>query len=781
MGKLNGPRQDRKQLSWSYRNKKKQVKQNRPPPKATDNVQVQNKNARIIVRNLSFKVTDKDVRNLYEPFGEIEEIDLPRRPDGKLLGCGFVQFKRIEDASKAIFKTNKNEFLGRPINCTWAVSKAKFVEQLEQKKAAEKSQDNDKQNDTVNLDDTKNEVDDKEQTFEIVPNKNKIITNKITKNERKKMTPEERKQKKDELRKKRARIVVRNLSFKADENTLKEHFNKYGNIEEVKLLTRDDGKRAGVGFVQFERVQSAAMAIHYENMKSILERPIVVDWAVPKSKFVKSQQANDEDDNKNDIEIIDGVDDKNKEIKLDDPDEIKDEKSGDEDDDASVKEEDSEDEEDDDEDEEEEEDEDEDKKEAEVKEEKEPEKQERYRSHDVSEGKTVFIKNVPFSVKNDELKACMEQFGRVYYALVCMDPLTEHSKGTAFVKFLNAEDAEKCLAAGTELRLHDQVLDPHRALDSNDMKDPKSIKNQRSKDSRNLYLIKEGVILAGSPAAIDVSAADMARRLQLEQWKSQMLKNLNMFVSRIRLVVHNLPPTLGDAQFREICKKHAGPKAFITEARIMRDLKNPDANGIGPSKGFGFVAFSTHEDALKALRSLNNNPNIFTKASRPIVAFSIENRIMVNAKERRVQKSRDHNPLWQNKRKETSNDNNNDSTNDQSSKRPRYHEPNEVIEAIPEYSGVTSKPGRTKLRSKFNIKNQAELHKKVRQDQHKTRKFERKLKERQVNRQLSQKQIKPKQGSKKLSKEDVNLNKMIDSYKNKLSAPTPTKSKWYDN
>lgn len=56
-------------------------------------------------------------------------------------------------------------------------------------------------------------------------------------------------------------------------------------------------------------------------------------------------------------------------------------------------------------------------------------------SNDVHEGKTVFLKNVPFSLKNEELKNFMEQFGPVYYALICVDSLTEHSKGTAFVKF----------------------------------------------------------------------------------------------------------------------------------------------------------------------------------------------------------------------------------------------------------------------------------------------------------------------------------------------------------
>lgn len=57
-------------------------------------------------------------------------------------------------------------------------------------------------------------------------------------------------------------------------------------------------------------------------------------------------------------------------------------------------------------------------------------------SHDINEGKTVFLKNVPFDITNDELRAFLvEQIGPVYFAVVCIDRLTEHSRGTAFVKF----------------------------------------------------------------------------------------------------------------------------------------------------------------------------------------------------------------------------------------------------------------------------------------------------------------------------------------------------------
>ena len=46
----------------------------------------------------------------------------------------------------------------------------------------------------------------------------------------------------------------------------------------------------------------------------------------------------------------------------------------------------------------------------------------------------------------------------------------------------------------------------------------------------------------------------------------------------------------------------------------MRDLRNVDASGKGKSKEFGFVCFTSHENALHALRALNNNPDIFTPA-----------------------------------------------------------------------------------------------------------------------------------------------------------------------
>lgn len=64
---------------------------------------------------------------------------------------------------------------------------------------------------------------------------------------------------------------------------------------------------------------------------------------------------------------------------------------------------------------------------------------------------------------------------------------------------------------------------------------------------------------------------------------------------------------------------------FYFKTRVMRDLKNVDGKGIGKSKEYGFVTFKEHEDALHALRNINNNPQIFTESRVSIYIYVIIN------------------------------------------------------------------------------------------------------------------------------------------------------------
>lgn len=53
------------------------------------------------------------------------------------------------------------------------------------------------------------------------------------------------------------------------------------------------------------------------------------------------------------------------------------------------------------------------------------------------------------------------------------------------------------------------------------------------------------------------------------------------------------------------------PFEFFFQCRIMRDLQRVCSNGLGKSRGYGFVNFESHEDALNALAATNNNPEIY--------------------------------------------------------------------------------------------------------------------------------------------------------------------------
>ncbi len=59
--------------------------------------------------------------------------------------------------------------------------------------------------------------------------------------------------------------------------------------------------------------------------------------------------------------------------------------------------------------------------------------------------------------------------------------------------------------------------------------------------------------------------------------------------------------------------KARAPKAapVVRQAKVLRDAERTTSDGSQRSKGIGFVEFTQHEDALVALRQLNNNPDVF--------------------------------------------------------------------------------------------------------------------------------------------------------------------------
>ncbi|VDM95163.1 unnamed protein product [Onchocerca ochengi] len=242
------------------------------------------------------------------------------------------------------------------------------------------------------------------------------------------------------------------------------------------------------------------------------------------------------------------------------------------------------------------------------------------------------------------LREALLKFGNISLAIICCYVGSEHSKGTAFVHFETADGAEKCLSAIDQtpgVLIDGRRIFGYYALPRSEAaKIEKEKLSKKPKDKRNLYLLRAGFIRPGTTSAAGMSETDANKRARLAVAAREKLKNLHMFVSPTRLVIHNLPKSLTDKAFRSMCFIAAGnPDAKITECRIWRDRNKLDTSGEAVSRGFGFVNFSSHQDALSAMKHLNNNPDIFTKEKRPIVEFSIENLAALRLRESRLKKS----------------------------------------------------------------------------------------------------------------------------------------------
>ncbi|XP_064589507.1 RNA-binding protein 28 [Zonotrichia leucophrys gambelii] len=482
----------------------------------------------------------------------------------------------------------------------------------------------------------------------------------------------------------KARLILRNLSFQCSEEELRALFAPFGPVVELNLPRKPDGTPRGFAFVQLRNLREAAAALRGLNGTQLKGRPLAVDWAVAKDKYQGTQGApkTPEEEEKKGKK-------KEKEEEEEEEDEVKDEEDEEEEDEEDEEEEEEEeeekeaaqaprqtlkrgsgaraglghrkkkkveeDEEEEDEEEEEqeedeekdedEEDEDEEDEEDEDEEdeEEEPPRRRRQRPSDVAEGRTVFIRNLSFDTEEEELEESLAKFGGLCYVRLVLHPNTGTPKGSAFAQFETPEGAQKCIQAAQEgpegggLRLGGRQLRVDPALSREQARGLPAGSARPRGGTRNLYLAREGAIRPGSLAAEGVSDSDMAKRARFEEQKRRRLQDPNVAVSRTRLCLHNLPKALDSARLRALLRKtlrgSSGAAPCIKECRVMRELR-----GQGKSLGFAFVEFGEHEEALGALRRLNNNPELFGAHKRPIVEFALEDRRKLRLREQRIQR-----------------------------------------------------------------------------------------------------------------------------------------------
>uniref|UniRef100_A0A7N6AVG6 Polyadenylate-binding protein n=1 Tax=Anabas testudineus TaxID=64144 RepID=A0A7N6AVG6_ANATE len=162
----------------------------------------------------------------------------------------------------------------------------------------------------------------------------------------------------------------------------------------------------------------------------------------------------------------------------------------------------------------------------------------------------VYIKNFGDDMDDDRLKEIFDKYGKTLSVKVMTDP-TGKSRGFGFVSYEKHEDANKAVE---------------------DM---------------------NGTELNGKTVFVGRAQKKMERQAELKR-KFELLKQER--ISRyqgVNLYIKNLDDTIDDEKLR----KEFSPFGSITSAKVMLEE--------GRSKGFGFVCFSSPEEATKAVTEMN--------------------------------------------------------------------------------------------------------------------------------------------------------------------------------
>ncbi|KAJ3850408.1 polyadenylate binding protein [Lentinula lateritia] len=164
----------------------------------------------------------------------------------------------------------------------------------------------------------------------------------------------------------------------------------------------------------------------------------------------------------------------------------------------------------------------------------------------------LYIKNLDPEVTEEEFQQLFEPYGKVTSAIVQRDEEGK-SRGFGFVNYESHEDAQKAVDALHDTEQHGRKLFVSRAQK----------KAEREEELRKSY--------------------EQAKMEKLSKYQG------------VNLYIKNLEDDVDDDKLRAEFE----PFGTITSCKVMRDDKTS-------SKGFGFVCFSSPDEATKAVAEMNN-------------------------------------------------------------------------------------------------------------------------------------------------------------------------------
>ena len=251
--------------------------------------------SRIIVKNIPKNSTENELKDFFSTKGDVTDVKIISTTNGKSRNFAYIGFKS-EDQGKLAIKYFNNSYLktsrlnveealtqyDKKLKRPW--SKHSTWNKEKNSNSNLKLKENDKNKTEKIVIDTKSKIAQLKEINKVTSTKYKFdIFEGIENGEEKDV---EKKAKNEELQEyDPKRLYVRNLSFQITEEELKDCFSKYGNVIEYSV-PRDRNKNSfGYGFITFETMESAILAMEALDKKLFQGRILHITPA--KAKDIK--------------------------------------------------------------------------------------------------------------------------------------------------------------------------------------------------------------------------------------------------------------------------------------------------------------------------------------------------------------------------------------------------------------------------------------------------------------------------------------------------------------
>lgn len=236
---------------------------------------VEKRRARLIIRNLPWSCKKPDeLKKIFSRYGAVFDAYIPKKKGGQMCGFAFVTMKKVAAAEKAVKELVGLKIDGREVAVDLAIEKSKW-EAIKQEESEEESEEEDDEEEEE--EDDKEDEEDIESEEENEDDKEFHDLNDIASAEKKieedgdeNDDEDEDMEKEDEEEEERPKqnkqeaysVFVRNIPYDADEDSLKEHFERFGAVKyALPVVDKSTGLARGSAFVAFYKEDAFAKCL----------------------------------------------------------------------------------------------------------------------------------------------------------------------------------------------------------------------------------------------------------------------------------------------------------------------------------------------------------------------------------------------------------------------------------------------------------------------------------------------------------------------------------------